>query len=523
MCSDCNERFKAKLKPRNCSMCGDVFCKRCTTYRRKLSRVSATPDDLFGSLHNVCGKCFNTEVVVPGSHRDLMSEFSREKIEADVAKAKEMLCCSVYTRSKRKAMLKEIDRLTKGFVASVGLFSLSRSRVYDWQKSGNWVESCNANKCYECKKTLTFKLFKSHCAIGGQVFCAQCIKDDLLICQDEEGEPRWWINGKDHGQNGMRPVRFEIYKICSSCSQDLEIILADNIVMSSQKSAFMDRICQLEESILKMQKNVDKWLPEFQQEVEAVNLDMRSIKEVDRKLTRLSLNLSDMLSAIDIKIGHLLKLHQQPEPPFKDQELKVLKNVLTGTQLSYQEHLHQFHYPKKQLARYLSMEDQRKIQTRSSQESMMFVHANISELVAGLEKYTKHYNLDNVFLEDARKIELSIREELKSWPVWTSWEQHFKVMEDKPSGIVVCQMLKTSTNVDSVKYVVICQCSTIMQTCFSRLEDETLKLEFEQIKKNLKQAQERLEMSPTLVQFNSVKSCRKFPIIHDTAQFKLPL
>ena len=506
MCSDCNERFKAKLKPRNCSMCGDVFCKRCTTYRRKLSRVSATPDDLFGSLHNVCGKCFNTEVVVPGSHRDLMSEFSREKIEADVAKAKEMLCCSVYTRSKRKAMLKEIDRLTKGFIASVGSFSLSR--VSDSQKSENWVEPRNANKCYECKKALTFDLFKNHCAIGGQVFCAQCIKDDLLICQDEEGEPRWWINGKDHGQNGMRPVRFEIYKICSSCSHDLETILADNIVMS-RKSTFMDRINELEQSILKMQRNVDKWLPEYQQEVEAVDLDMRKIKKVDKKLTRLNLNLSNTLYAINTKINQLLMLHRQPEPPFKDQELKVLKNVLTGTQLSYQEHFRQFHCTEPQLTKHLSMEDQCTIQAKSSQGSMMFVYANISKLVADLAEY----NLDSVFLNDARKIELSIAEELKSWPVRMSWKQHFKTMEDKPSGIVVCQMLKTSdsANVDCVKYVAICQCSTIMQACLSRLKDETLDVEFEQIKKSLKQAQERLEMSPTLVRFNNASVASSFP------------
>ena len=508
-CSGCSKRFKGNLKPRKCSMCGGVFCQPCTTYRRKISCVSAIPwpDDLFSALHNVCGKCVNVEIIM-GSHRDLIGEFRqyrKEKIEADMAKATETLCCSTYTRSKRTTLLKEIDRLMEGFCTNTGFFRSLASEITipDWQKSANWVDSCKVNQCYQCKKTFAFpNSLKSHCRIGGQVFCAQCVQEDLIIyLEDKDGKPKWGINGKDNGQKG-RPAHFETYKICLSCSGDLQTILVENISMSHQKSTFMDSICEVQQSIVRMQTNVDKWLPEYQQEIESVDLGMRSIKEAEIKLARMHLNLSSTLLEIErVYDDHLFMLHQKPESPIKDREKIVLKSALKGIHLCHQEHWHQFCRAKVQLVKHLSKNDLHQVQEKVSQESIVYVYARISKLAADLELYTKQYdNPDGVFLKDAKEIELSIIEELKPF-VQTEVEQNFRAMKEKLSGIDISPIVQTLANFDHVKYIIVSQCSTIMHQCSLQLEAETLDLEFVKTKKSLKQAQDRLEM--TLMQFNS--------------------
>ena len=496
-CSGCSKHFKAKLEPRNCSMCGDIFCQQCTIYRRKLSNISAIPDDVFGTLYNVCGKCFKAESII-GCYRDLNDEFRQyrsEKIEADIVKAKGNLCCSPYTSSKRTALFKELDRLKEGFSTNAGFFR-SLIAVPGWQRSINWVESQDANQCYQCKKMFAFLNLKSHCRIGGQVFCGQCIKEDLIIyLEDKEGEPKWCINSTETYNSQMRYVRFEIYKVCSSCSADLQTMFAEYRDTSSHVYA-------VHQSISRMQTNLNRWLPEYQQEVEAVNLGMRSIEDAEIKLARLHLNLSNTISAIEKNETRLYEMHQQLKSPVDSQQQKLVRNILKGSDSSRREHDQQFYCTNEQLPNQLSREKLSIVQQKRSWKSMICVYSNVSKLVADLNEYTKHYDLESTHLEDVKKIEVAISEELKSWPESLSWDELLRAMKEKSSdcGIHISQMVTTSANLDHVKFVVISQSLTILQQCSSNLKDETLDLEFQEVKWCLKQAWDRLEM--TLIQFN---------------------
>lgn len=351
-CSGCRECFRDKLRSRDCGLCGAVFCQQCTIYRRRISHISGTPYDL-GVLTNVCEKCFKIKADF-GCHRDHLSEFKklrREKLEADMGKP---ACSRTYTGT--KLIQKELDRLMEGFAAANNgfLMGLAGIKIPEWQKSAAWVEPGNANKCYQCKKKFTFFDSKHNCRIGGQVCCAKCTKKDgLIIYQDDrEAEPKWGINGKDNGPKTK--YRLEMYTICLSCSDSLEAMPVEHIDTSSQKRVFMDNVCEVHQSMSRMQTNVDKWLPEYQQEVEAVNLGMRSIKETEGKLARLHLNLSDTLPAIESNGKHLFELHQRQKSD--NQMQKLLQNVLKGTESSYEEHVKQFRCTNTQLPNQLSRE-----------------------------------------------------------------------------------------------------------------------------------------------------------------------
>jgi hypothetical protein len=253
-----------------------------------------------------------------------------------------------------------------------------------------------------------------------------------------------------------------------------------------------------------MQTNVNKWLPEYQLEVEAVKLGMRSMKATQEKLAKLHLNLSSTLPAIDSNVKRLLKFHdhQQRLSPVSEQQQKLLTNVLTGIDSISIEHAKEFRCATTQLPNQLSREKLCQVQEKMSQESMRCVYAIIlRKLAADLQDYTDHYKFDGIFFEDVKKIELAITEEVKPLPTERlncNWEV---LMREKICTIDVAQMVKTSANDDHVKIVVASQSSTILQQCSSKLKDETLDLEFQETKRCLKQAWDRLEM--TLIKLNS--------------------
>lgn len=497
-CSGCCEHFKDKLRSRDCGLCGAAFCQKCTVYRRRICHISGTPYDL-GILTNVCKKCFNVKAVEV-YHTNHLSEFKkyrREKLEADVGKP---VCSRTYAGPK---LHKELDRLREGFAATNDRFI----KIPEWQKSAAWVEPGKESHCYHCKERFTLFTSKYNCRIGGQVCCSNCIKKEgLALYQDNKGgEPKWGINGKNNGQE--KKYRFKTYAICLNCSDNLEAVQVGHI---DQKSVFMDRVHEEHQNISRRQTNVNRWLPEYQQEVEAVNLGIRSIEEAEGKLARLHLNLSDTLPAIENHENHLFKLHQQIklEASINDQKQKLLKNILEGSQSSRYENEQQFCSTNKQLSIQLSREKMYEIQEKRSWESMFDVCIIISKLVANLTKNMKHYKLESTFLEDVENIELAITEELKSQPKRLSLEEHFRAMKEKPSEseiIHMSQMVATSGNLDQIKFIMASQTLTIIQHCSSHLEDETLDLEFQKTKGSLKQAWDKLEKM-ILIQFNRTAS-----------------
>ena len=511
-CGDpnCRKKFTRLERARNCSMCGEVFCKRCTNYRRKLS-TSAAPDP-FGTFYNVCCKCFNHHTVFGGS-RDLMKDFGpirRAKLSVETSEATKCLCGGRDSSSKRKAMTKEIERLMKGFVTNSGFLKgfLSEMKVPDWQKSENWVESRDASQCYECSKAFNKLSRKIHCRIGGQVFCPGCCKDEIVIYLEErEGEPRWGINGKSGGPK-TTPLRFEMYPVCSSCSAELQSILLENISKSSsgQDGSFMDDVSKLHQSLSKLQQKVEEWLPQYEQVVDAMDIVDNSPRNLEdkhplRKLAKAQSDLSDALTVLAVQSQKLKLL--KPQSPI---EQRLLKHMMIGVYQFYQEHMYHFRCTRKRLAEHTPTEHLMEIQRVLSQQSMERVHIVVQQLMYEALDLEKRYKFDNSFFMDIIEIIRSIEDEFKPFleEKGDSWDDHSEVVKMfiKEEVTNNRRRIKLGHNIGSnpqyIKYVVISQCSSVVQECYRELEAKTMDREFRKTKTSLNDA--RLKLDEALLQ-----------------------
>ena len=528
----CGKKLSKKLPKklgqcRNCSMCGDVFCYQCTNYRRRLS-LSACPDDLFGILQSVCSNCFRRYPL--GFHRDHTSEFKqyrKEMIATHIAEAEKTLCCSKYTPAKRNAILKAVNRLVEGYKANSGWLSkfLSEFEVPDWQKPPNWVDSSSVNHCYKCNKELSsITSTKINCRIGGQVFCKDCGKYEIMIyCQDKTGLPQWGINGKGLMR---KPAKLELYPICSGCTGDLETILLEKkeLDLLHQKDAFMADVLVVQENLSHLQRKIDKWLPDYQQAVGALDYQPSDITK-NKKLAKLHLDIRDIISVVVHKFDKdLLNVHPQSAIQDPRQLVLVLWHIRRGVYLNHVEHLSQYSYTHKQLVQHFtsyrdpSGSEKRKgcgnsskidhkksaeelerhlvsTQRILSQQSMESVYIEISLLIHDLYKnYRKHFDVDSIMLETMMKIIQSIMDELSPFLSGNSCEdlEHFKLaMMNRESRMNVSEHLKSDLN--TVRIVVVKQCSVILHECYLQLQAESLDQEFLQTKRLLNETVMKLE------------------------------
>ena len=508
--SNCRKKFARLEKPRNCYMCGEVFCKRCTNYRRKLS-TSAHPDP-FGTFCNVCCKCFNHHTAFGGC-RDLMGQFSeirRNKLSAETKDATKTLCGGRNSTSKRKAMMKEIERLKKGFSTNAGFLKgfMSEMKVPDWQKSDNWVESRDASECYQCQKAFTKLSRKIHCRIGGQVFCPNCSKDEIVVYLEErDGEPKWGVNGKSGGPQST-PVRFEMYPICLSCSTELQSMLLENITKSSssQDSRFVNDVYNLHQSLSKLQSKVEDWLPQYEQVVDAMDSLDNSPRNVEgrhplRKLAKAQSDLSDALTVLAVQSQKLKLL--QPKSPLEE---RLLKHVMIGTYQFYQEHMYHFRRTRQRLAEHTPHEHLVEIQKVLSQQSMERVHIVIQQLMYEALNLEKRYKFDAAFFHDIIEIIHAIEDEFKPFleekgEVWSEHSEVVKLFIKEEIGnnrLRIKLSPETLSRPDYVKYVVISQSSSVVQECYRELQAKTMDREFPKTKRSFNDA--RLKLDEALIQ-----------------------
>ena len=514
-CADpnCRKSFARRDRRRNCSMCGEVFCKRCTNYRRKLS-PTAVPDP-FGTFYNVCCKCFNYQVAF-GRCRDLMGEFGqirRAILSAKTREATKTLCGGRNSSSKQKTMMKEVKRLKDGFSSNPGFWKGLKSefKVPDWQKSENWVEGRDATQCYQCEKAFNKVSRKVNCRIGGQVFCKECSKDEIVIYLEErEGEPKWGINGKSGGPT-TTPVRFEMYPVCSSCSSELQSMLLEQLSKSSNptENTFMDKVYELHQYLSMLKEKVVTWLPEYEQVIDAMDVVDNSPRDTKdrhplRKLAKAQSDLSDALTELAVKSQKLKLLKPQTQL-----EERLIKHMMIGTYQFYQEHMYHFRCMKEKLAEHTSHEHLVEIQKVLSQQSMERVHLVIQQVMYEALNLEKHHQFESSFFEDIIEIIRAIEEEFKPFleAKGESWERHTELVllyikgeaESNRRKIKLSQ--ETLASPDNVRYVVISQCSSVVHECYREIEAKTIDREFRNTKKSLNSA--RLKLDTALIQPNS--------------------
>ena len=166
-------------------MCGEVYCHKCTGFRRKLSS-DATPDPTFGILCHVCHACFDLTVDETGFALNWTDLFDglrrrarlslRQKEEDSLSMPIPSLNAKGAAKMRRERVLHEMDRLVIGFTGS-SKWMKSLISIPSWQKSPNWAEPSHAHQCYNCHNSFKVTLKKIiakkvNCRVCGQVYCS---------------------------------------------------------------------------------------------------------------------------------------------------------------------------------------------------------------------------------------------------------------------------------------------------------------------------------------------------------------
>ena len=496
-CLSCGKKLASKLgQCRNCYMCGEVFCHLCTKYRRKSSK-SGCPDDMFGTLSNVCERCSKRNIQF-GVHRDLINEFKRcrkEMIAVQMAEAETTLCCSKYTPAKRKAILKAVDRLSEGFLVNSSFLSNLKAEfvVPDWQKAPHWVKPSDETNCYRCNKR--FKLWdkKVNCRIGGQVFCKECGKEEIMIyIEGVSHVPKWRINGKGHVS---KPARFEMYPICSGCASDLEIIIIEleNLRLLHQDSRFMDDVQLVQESLSSSQRKIDEWLPNYQQKVNSLDGSNRCASDIaeDRELVKLHLDIRDILLLFKSNYYYNCLLTLRPQTAIQE---RLHQHIQTGAYECHKEHKRQYSCTHAQLVKHFPAQEHVlvNVQKAVSQQSMESIYIEISQLIEDISRnYARQLHIDSIVLESMMEIIQSIRVDLYPFLKGESPECHFKlVMMKREPRINVREYFDSDAE---RRFVVVEQCAIMIRGCYWQLQKEALDQEFQRTKKLLKETYKKLE------------------------------
>ena len=515
----CKKRLTKAVRDRsrNCNMCGNLFCYNCTIYRRKLSKVinfstkklkkaciqldvRQVPDDFLGTLHNVCRKCYESETEIPiGSFRDRMDDFEhfrRGKFEAGDAKAKEgSPCCRKYAYStfRRRAIVKEVERLTQGFAENSGFVKelVSEMKIPKWHKSSKWVESGSVQHCYHCEKPFHKMSTKINCRLGGQVFCTECSQDKMIVyLEEKDGEPKWGINGKV-GPQSTDLERFELYKICSICSDTLQTIFHENVAIESEllkTYTFMDSIVQLQRSVTTLQNKIDEWLPDYIQALEALNGDEvgKMSREHKKKLAKLHFDVTHAQSVVE-----KMRCRFQHLQPQTSVQKKMLQNTQRGIQKIYEEHNYQMKQTNDLLSKDM-IDELREVQNLASKRSMERVSADVYQMAADVVEHRDRYNLDDIIPDEADKILHSIDKEfLREYP----WKENYEsmMMIRRKSFQIESSSQSAAMTPASVQRMIADHCSSVAQNCFMQLEANTLEIEFRDTKNGLKNAWMKFE------------------------------
>lgn len=494
-------------------MCGEVFCRQCTKFRRKLSN-NAEPDPL-GASYQVCKACFHkTEQV--GTDRDLKKEFGwyrnimlsarKKKEERERAKPLPARQCS---ETKRIAIKDEADRLTEGFQANPGWFRglVSEMKVPKWQKSDKWTKSGDASHCFNCKTQFKLAVLnkKVHCRICGQVFCTTCTKDEILLYIDAEDKAaKWAINNKCGGPT-TNPERYEILPICCDCSEELCSIMVDDLSLPApQLCDFLERLAALQEKLYTLKTKIETWLPTYQRIVDSFDIDDCSPRSVEgrspmRNLVKVQSDLSDAFSQLAVQSQKLKQLQPCTAP-----QQKLLKHVMIGMYRFYSENMFLFRVSKNRLGEFTPVDHMVEIQAIISQQSIERIHLLVQQIVYEALQLLTQYQFDNAFLQCITNIDGAIDEEYKPVVVkrGENWEEYRgKVRVFIREEMKTNRRIKIARSIPRrapktamyVQYIVAQQSSSLLHECHRELHAKTTDIEFPLTKSRLEKACTQLD------------------------------
>ena len=359
----CNKKFALLERKRNCRVCGEVFCRPCTEYERRLSAM-ATPDPL-GKLYPVCNACHNTGEQSVGTCRNDTDYFMsvRYKIVSSLNAVKQKAQQNIraepaHRYDKRVDYSKECLRLTVGFQSNSNIlkqtFSEVTGKVPEWQKSPHWYRYDKAPECTICSKNFSILSRKIHCRVCSKLCCTGCVKEDLLLYINEDGESKWGLNGVV--AFSTKPSKYCLLFACSECRPELEQCLLEEMKREEELEdlteenehivTFFEELIPVQSKLWNMRCDISNWLPDFIKDIDSFTSASTSSKMVGmHTLAKANIDLSDTFSKMSITCQKLRTFR-----PTTKGEAVVLSNCVKGMLHFYSENMYLFRQALKSLA-----------------------------------------------------------------------------------------------------------------------------------------------------------------------------
>ena len=492
----CSQKLSRLTRKRNCCMCGEVFCQKCTSFRLKLS-PDATPDPTFGKPCHVCHACFNTDIDDIGNECDWTHYFSglrHRSISSLRQKEEESLSMPIPSlttsngKLKRERVQQEMNRLTIGFAGSNSWLK-SLISIPSWQKSSHWKEPRRSHQCLDCHTSFKKLSKKVNCRVCGQVYCSSCTKAELIIFLPNNGcsSPQWAINGKA-GTPTSSPHAIVFLPVCNMCERELEGILIDEIeALASEEEEeeeedFMDSLSQLHSSLYRMKSRIEIWLPQYQKLVDSMDIVDGQSKPVSH-LAKSQSNLSDQFSQMAVESQKLRRLE-----PLTPSQAKVLKNVTIAMYNFYSENMYLFRTSKEKLGEVMPVESMELLQEAVDLISYERVHIIVRQITFEAVNLELSYKLTgSTFTQQLVHCTEIMEEEGEIYfaKKRKNWEKHLKdvqrmVQEDfegtNPTG-EKRRRLKLPKNIKKQPHYKLVICYKLLSQCCNYLKKSSRELD----------------------------------------------
>ena len=493
----CNKKFARLERKRNCRMCGDVFCRSCTDYERRLSPTAA-PDPL-GKFYPVCKACYGgSEEQTVGHCRSHIESFmlirywKTSKLNEVRYKAEHNIRAEPAHKYDRKVdYAKECLRLMVGFQSNSNIlkqtFNEVTGKVPEWQKSPHWYRYNKAQECAVCNKNFSVLSRKIHCRVCSKLCCTGCVKEDLLVYINEDGDSKWGLNGVTAFTT--KPSKYCLLFACGKCKRELEKRLLEEMKREEeieeetvQSVTFFEELIPLESKLWTMQCDILNWLPGFVKSVDSMSVSSTSSELVGlHTLAKANIDLSDVFSKFSIASQKLRILR-----PTTKGEAVVLNNCVKGTLLFYSENMYLFRQALKSLSDLTPPEMLKKLQAIVCETTLRNVLTICKSICYSLMCMETECSLDRPAVQLMVDLTTNVEEDLQNAVEHTGRDYKKQLQEiDAMVQMELTHHPRIHTPRSKSKKAVYKQCIGPLRSCRRELEAKTPKKEFENTKEML--------------------------------------
>ena len=335
---------------------------------------------------------------------------------------------------------------------------------------------------------------KIHCRICGQVFCSTCTQDEIILYLDPQDRARWAINGKEGGPK-TPPERFEMLRICSWCSEELQTVLLHELTLPPPEVFdFVAQLGNVHKKVTSFTTKIEQWLPQYHNLVDALDIEPGAPNSVGgrhpfRRLVKVQSDLSDVFSRLAVHSQALKKLQPQT-----DSQKTLVRHMMISTFQFYSENMYLFRASKAHLAELMPVDGMDEMQAIVNHQSMDRIHLLVQQLIYEAISLKERYKLNSDFLTQLVEVVKCIEAEFSVFleKRGEDWKEHVKSVNQFVEGEMKSNRRRIDVSRHQAKsprylqYLVVSQCSTVVHECLRELEAKTTERSFPETKESMR-------------------------------------